>query len=79
MKTALTALTLIALSLSGCCVPHSRPCHVQPMRPPCGVGLPACVPTRFAEPHVPLYSTRGQLQLMPHSQFKIWDTTSPLE
>ena len=65
------------LTLAGCIVrvPRAVPDCV---RTPCGVGVPACVPPRFSEPQVPIFSPSGDLQLMPRSQFKIWDTTTPL-
>lgn len=68
-------LLVVLAFLSGCVVPSGPPACV---RSPCGSGLPNCVTPRFNEPQVPLYSTEGDLQLMPHSQFKIWDTHTPL-
>lgn len=80
MKSTKHALAIcLAFCLAGCVVPNAQPCHGYPVRSPCGVGLPSCVPPVFAEPQVPLYSPHGDLQLVPRSQFKVWDTTSPLE
>lgn len=79
MKHAIHVAALLcwafAANLVGCIVPAGpSPC----VRSPCGSGMPSCVAPRFSEPQVPIYSTDGDLQLMPHSQFKIWDTRTPL-